>query len=59
MTTKEQIKRITGLLNDLNLNDISREDFEKEIMDNSINDIMDELWRLYCFAKDIAYILCL
>ena len=57
MTAEEQIKRITELLNDLSLDDVSREEYEKEIMKQSLNDIIDELWMLYCFVEDVCYTL--
>lgn len=54
MTPEEQIKRITELLNDLSLDDVSREEYEKQIMKQSLNDIIDELWEFYCFAEDVC-----
>ena len=54
MTAEEQIKRITELLNDLSLDDVSREEYEKQIMKQSLNDIIDELWEFYCFVEDVC-----
>ena len=54
MTAEEQIRRITGLLNDLDLVDMCREQYEEEFMDQSVNDIKDELWEMYCFASDVC-----
>ena len=51
---EEQIIRITELLNDLSLDDVSREKYEKKIMKQSLNDIIDELWEFYCFAEDVC-----
>lgn len=57
MTADEQIKRITGLLNELGLNEMSYEEYEREFMNTSVNDIKDELGMFYCFAVDVRYIL--
>lgn len=57
MTAEEQIKRITGLLNDLALNDMGYEEYEAEFMKQSVYDIKAELWSLYCFAGDVCDIL--
>lgn len=54
MTAEEQIRRITGLLNDLDLSDMCREEYEVEFMEQSVNDIKDEMWRMYCFASDVC-----
>ena len=54
MTAEEQIKRITKLLNDMDLNDVSYAKFEEMFMKQSINDIRDELWRMYCFTEDVC-----
>lgn len=54
MTTKEQIERITKLLNELNLDDITSAEFDEMFPKQSINDLKDELWRMYCFAEDVC-----
>ena len=54
MTAEEQIQRITGLLNALDLADMCREEYEEEFMNQSVNDIKDEMWQLYCFASDVC-----
>lgn len=54
MTAEEKIQKITGLLNDLDLADMSREEYEEEFMEQSVNDIKDELWTMYCFASDVC-----
>lgn len=54
MTAEEQIKRITKLLNDMSLDTITRTEFEEEFPNQSINEIKDEMWRLYCFASDVC-----
>lgn len=53
MKAEEQIKRITKLLNDISLDTITRTEFEEEFPKQSINEIKDEMWQLYCFASDI------
>lgn len=57
MTPEEQIKRITKLLNELSLDEITYEEFEEEFLKGSINDIKEEMWLLYCFANDVCYTL--
>lgn len=57
MTNEEQIKRIEELMNELDLADITRAEFEEEILKQSINDIKDEMWRMYCFVSDVCYTL--
>lgn len=57
MTAEEQIKRIAELMNELDLADITRAEFEEEILKQSINDIKDEMWRMYCFVSDVCYTL--
>ena len=57
MTAEEQIKRIEELMNELDLADMTRAEFEEEILKQSINDIKDEMWRMYCFVSDVCYTL--
>lgn len=54
MTAEEKIKRITELLNALAIEDMCREVFDEEFMKQSINDIKEEMWILYCFASDVC-----
>ncbi len=54
MTNKEQIERITKLLNELSLDDITSAEFDEMFPKQSIDDIKDEMWRLYCFAEDVC-----
>lgn len=54
MTAEEQIERITKLLNDMSLDTITRTEFEEGFSEQSINEIKDEMWRLYCFASDVC-----
>lgn len=54
MTKEEQIKQITELLNDMSLDDVSYAKYEEMFMKQSINDIKDELWKLYCFAENVC-----
>lgn len=54
MTDAEQIKRITKLLNDLNLRTMTREELASEMMnDCTFKDIEYAMWFLYCFASDV------
>ena len=57
MTEQEKIKKISELLNNLGLADISKEEFDEEILNCRINEIKEELWRLYCFVEDICDVL--
>lgn len=57
MTAEEQIKRIAELMNELDIADMTRAEFEEEILKQSINDIKDEMWRMYCFVNDVCYTL--
>jgi len=54
MAPEEQIKRITGLLNELDLDDMCYEEYETEFMKQSVNTIKEEMWRLYCFVNDVC-----
>jgi hypothetical protein len=53
MTAEEQITRITRLFVNLDLDYMCYEEYEVEFMKQSVNDIKDEMWRLYCFANDV------
>ena len=53
MTDTEKVKRIEGLLNELDLRDLTEEEIQEEIMESSINDIIDDIWKLYCFAENV------
>lgn len=52
MTAEKKIQRITELLKDWDLS-ISHKEFEAEFMDQSVNDLKDEMWRMYCFISDV------
>lgn len=54
MTAEEKMQRITVLLNELDLVDMSREEYEAEFMKQSVNDLKDEMWIMYCFASDVC-----
>lgn len=54
MTAEEKIQRITRLLNDMALDDMCRDEYEVEFMKQSVNDLKDEMWRMYCFASDVC-----
>ena len=51
---EKQIKRIKNFLNVLDLDDITYVEFEEMFMKQPINDIRDELWKMYCFAEDVC-----
>lgn len=54
MTDEDKIKRISKCLNDLHLKDMTRDEYEEKIMQQSIYDIIDELWYFYCFVSDVC-----
>lgn len=54
MTDTERIERITKLLNELGLEDMTREELEKEIEGHSIKGIKYDAWRWYCFISDVC-----
>lgn len=54
MTAEKKIQRISELLNDMALADMRREEYEAEFMKQSVNDLKDEMWRMYCFASDVC-----
>lgn len=56
MTDKDKLKHIEKYLNELHLYDMTKEEFETEIMNMKLKDIINYGWRLYCFAGDICYL---
>ena len=54
MTDEDRIERITKLLNDLDLDEMTYDEYMGSIYDQSVKDIVDGLWRFYCFANDIS-----
>ena len=57
MTNKECINRIVKLTDDLNIIDITKDEFIEAIKDASFNDIADEMWHYYCYICDIKSVL--
>ena len=57
MDYKEQIEKITELLNELSLADLTLQEYNDLFLKQSIEEIKDELWRMYCFAEDICNVL--
>lgn len=54
MTAEKKIRKIaTKLLNEWDFSDFSREEFEEEFMNQSVNDLKDEMWRMFCSLKDV------
>ncbi len=54
MTDEKRIERIEGLLNDLNLDDMSWYDFVNKFEKMSLADLKDEMWKIICFVDDVA-----
>lgn len=57
MTKEEQVEQISILLNKLDLDEITPAEYDEMFPEQSINDLKDELWRMYCFAWDVCDIL--
>ena len=58
-TSKEKLDQIATYLQELALieRDYTKEEFYRDSKDFSISDILDDLWNLYHFAKDVEHIL--
>lgn len=54
MTAEEQIMRLTKLLNELDLTDVTQDEMIKTLHNLSFNEIVEEMWQLYCFASDVC-----
>lgn len=54
MTDKERIERISELLKKLDLAELTYDEFDELFPEESINDIKEELWLMYCFASDVC-----
>lgn len=57
MTNKECLKRIAKLTDELNIADVTKEEYTEALKDASFNDIKDELWEFYCYSCDIKSVL--
>lgn len=51
----EQTERIAKLVKELDLADISPEYFDDMFYLQSVKEVKEEMWRMYCFAKDVDY----
>ena len=54
MTDRKQIEKITKLLNELDLADLTLQEFNDGFTKLTIDELRDESWRLYCFANDVC-----
>lgn len=53
MTDTEKIARISEMLEEFDFCDIDEEDFENEIMEQTLSATRDELWALFCLVSDL------
>ena len=53
ITAEEKLQRIGKLLKEWDMS-LTHKEFELEFMDQSVNDIKDEMWRMYCFINDVS-----
>ena len=51
----EQIERISKLVDDLDLAYTLPKDFDDLFYLQSVKEIKEEMWRMYCFAEDVKY----
>lgn len=54
MTTEQKLERIKKLVKELNLAEVTKDEFYSEIEEQRLVDIKDEMWELYCFANDVV-----
>ena len=52
-----QLERIAKLVNELHLEDVSPKDFDNMFYLQSVKEVKEEMWRMYCFAEDVVYTL--
>jgi hypothetical protein len=58
MNDNKKLKRLVELSNELKLQEgITREEFKNEFLEESVKDLEEEMWQLYCFASDVIYTL--
>lgn len=57
MTNLECLNRIAKLLEELDVADVSKDDYLEALKDASFNEISDEIWDYYCFVCDIKSVL--
>lgn len=53
----EQTERIVNLVKELHLEDVSQKDFDNMFYLQSVKEVKEEMWRMYCFAEDVRYTL--
>ena len=53
----DQTERIATLVNELHLEDVSPKDFDNMFYLQSVKEVKEEMWRMYCFAEDVSYTL--
>ena len=53
----EQTERIAKLVKELHLEDVSQKDFDNMFYLQSVKEVKEEMWRMYCFAEDVSYTL--
>lgn len=53
----DQAERIATLVNELHLEDVSPKDFDNMFYLQSVKEVKEEMWRMYCFAEDVSYTL--
>ena len=54
MTAEQKLERIEKLVKELDLAEVTKEEFYNEVEEQSLIDIKDEMWELYCFANDVV-----
>lgn len=54
MTTEQKLERIEKLVKELDLAEVTKEEFYNEVEEQRLVDIKDEMWELYCFANDVV-----
>ena len=55
MTAEQKLERIEKLIKELNLIEVTKEEFYSEVEEQRLVYIKDEMWELYCFANDVTY----
>ena len=53
----DQTERIAKLVNELDLEKVLPKDFDNMFYLQSVKEIKEEMWRMYCFAEDVSYTL--
>ena len=57
MTAEQQIARITEIIKEHHINDVTKDEFYSEIENQRLIDIKDEMWELYCFIGEVVDII--